>query len=284
MKEVTERREVLGIVHESSLIQVSVRIWEPSDSDKSIICVHGFAGTGWDFSIPARTLTKSGYTLIAPDIIGRGESSFLGDEGLYNLRNYVACIDATSKFEKANKFHLGTSWGGVILLIYLATRKIKSKGLILNDIPIDSDENLKRFRALLADEAKKFFTSREEAEEYLISSRSMGFLNGADRDAFLQSRLMKVGDTWRMKYDPAIVGNFGNRGEFSLYNILAELTVPTLMTFGEESPYAGSPRLSELQAANSNITIVKNMDDPHPPSLMKLNQILQVAGFLAQCG
>jgi pimeloyl-ACP methyl ester carboxylesterase len=228
-------------------------------------------------------LVKSGITVIAPDIIGRGQSSFIGQPEAYTLRNYIACIAAAARFTKPQSCHLGTSWGGIILVAYLASCNWRTHGVVLNDIPIESDADLKNFRSLLAEESSRSFESREEAADYLLSSRALGFLEGERREKLLDSRLMQIGDGWRMRYDPAVAAPFSNNNEFSLVRTLTALARPVLMTFGTESPYAVNAKVDDIAAANPNITILKGLDDPHPPSLMKTSQILQVSGFLAQC-
>jgi hypothetical protein len=55
------------------------------------------------------------------------------------------------------------------------------------------------------------------------------------------------------------------------------------MSFGAESPYAQDPKNDEVAEANPNITLIKTMSDPHPPSLMKPDQIYILAGFFARC-
>jgi hypothetical protein len=55
------------------------------------------------------------------------------------------------------------------------------------------------------------------------------------------------------------------------------------MLFGEKSPYVHNPLNKEIAAANPNITLLELCGDPHPPALMKPDQILEVVDFLARC-
>ncbi len=262
--------------------QMKVHIWEPDTCNKAVFCVHGFAGTGQDFEMLAKTLTNSGFRVVAPDIVGRGQSSFLGDPKLYGLRTYIRCLTALTQFGRAKNYHLGTSWGGAILLAYLASSGWNTSGLVLNDIPLKSDTNLKAFRAFLAEEAKTDFSSREAAADHILKTRSMEFLTGEEREKFIQSRTMAVGDVWRLRYDPSTTAAFGSRSSFSFEKMLKEIDHSVLMTFGNKSPYVDRPALADLTKTNKNLQVIMDMDDPHPPSLMKLGQILQIAGFLAQ--
>jgi len=284
MVKISERQEKVRLLRGEHIVELNVRIWEPEGSQKSLLCVHGFAATSWDFSILAETMVKSGFTVIAPDMIGRGKSSFLGDPDAYTVRSYVTCIEATSQFEKPEKYHLGTSWGGVILLAYLASTRWTSRGIVLNDVFLESDEAVTELRSLIADEAMRAFPDRNAAASHVLATRNLGFLDGERRDAFLDNLLMQVGDAWRVRYDPAVTAHFDRRPTFSLLSMMSQLPVPTLLAYGKDSPYANSPHLETLTKINPRLTVLNNLDDGHPPSLMKPAQVLQIAGFLAQAG
>ena len=86
-----------------------------------------------------------------------------------------------------------------------------------------------------------------------------------------------------MNYDPMLVETLHANIPFSVEGLLKIAPRPVLMSFGTESPYASDPLNDEIAAANPNITLIKSMSDPHPPSLMKPDQILTIAGFLARC-
>lgn len=277
----TTRRALLRIG--DLVVEIHVREWRPEKPRMTLLCVHGFAGTGQDFAILARGLGKSGIAVVAPDIIGRGQSSFLGQERLYSLRAYIACMEAAAQGLTGPVCHLGSSWGGVILLGYLASRGWASEGLILNDVPLESDASLKEFRAFLGREAMQEFPDREAALAHVTETRGLGFLAQAEREEVAGARIMQIGGKWRMRYDPAVAGPRQSRTEFSLKRTLVALRVPTLMAFGSRSPYATSPMLADI-SANPAITMVADLDDGHPPSLMKPAQVLTLAGFLAQCG
>ncbi|MFY0633710.1 MAG: alpha/beta fold hydrolase [Vannielia sp.] len=282
MVKITEREETVRLLRGAHVVELSVRIWEPEGSEKSLLCIHGFAANSWDFSVLAETMVKSGFTVIAPDMIGRGRSSFLGDPDAYSVRSYVTCIEAVSQFEKAEKYHLGTSWGGVILLAYLASTRWASRGIVLNDVFLESDESVTKLRGMIADEVNRAFPDRDAAEAHVLATRNLEFLEGDRREAFLDNYIMQVNGAWRLRYDPAVTAHFDTRPNFSLLGMMSQLPVPTLMAYGRNSPYANSPHLDTLSKINPRLTVLNDLDDGHPPSLMKPAQVLQIAGFLAQ--
>lgn len=277
------RTEVTGILLGDVMADLHTHIWEPPNSQRSVLCLHGFVGEGLDFEVLAEALVQSGITVIAPDLFGRGASSFLGDDKAYSLRTYIACVAAAAQFQKPQACHLGTSWGGIILLAWLGAAGWPSRGIVLNDVPLKAGPVVQGYRDLLQADAYRQFDSKAAAEEYLIVSRNMEFLEGAARARYLQNRVMQLNGTWRMRYDPATVSNFGMAVNFSLVRTLSELTVPTLLAVGERSPYAADPDLALISAINPAVQLLTGMDDPHPLSLRKLPQILALAGFFGQC-
>jgi len=277
------RMEVVGVVLGDRMAEMALRIWEPPGSTRSVLCLHGFAGTGADFEPLAEALAQTGVTVIAPDLIGRGKSTFLGQDSAYSLRAYMTCLGVAARFQKAEAAHLGTSWGGLILALWLSAGGWRSRGVVLNDVPLRSGPVVEGFRRALKDESLRVFASFEAAAAHVIATRSMGFLDAGAQRRFAESRVMAVDGVWRMAYDPAVAAEYGMEVAFSIHRMLAEAPVPVLLAYGEASPYAADPDLPALMAANRRLQLLTGLDDPHPPSLMKLGQILQVAGWFGQC-
>lgn len=89
-------------------------------------------------------------------------------------------------------------------------------------------------------------------------------------------------DGWQMNYDPALTET-QRPHTFSIETLLREAPKPVLINFGKDSPYANDPRNMEIAQTNPNVTFLNSMSDAHPPSLMKLDQILTISGYLAHC-
>ena len=279
----TARVERLGVALGDVVAEMAVRVWEPPGSTRSVLCLHGFAGTGQDFEMLAETLVAKGTTVIAPDMIGRGQSSFLGRDTAYTLRSYMTCLTVAARLQKPDACHLGTSWGGLLLLPWLAGGGSKSRGLVLNDVPVKSGPTVQGYRTALQAEAAMSFPSFKAAADHVITSRSMGFLTGPARQRFVESRVMQIGPVWRMRYDPAVAADYGLEVGFSLHRTLALAKMPVLMAYGADSPYATEPDLQTIAASNPRIRLLLGLDDPHPPSLMKSDQIAQIADWFATC-
>ncbi|MDB4221866.1 hypothetical protein N9809_07320 [Amylibacter sp.] len=89
-------------------------------------------------------------------------------------------------------------------------------------------------------------------------------------------------DGWQMNYDPALTET-QRPHTFSIETLLREAPKPVLINFGKDSPYANDPCNMEIAQTNPNVTFLNSMSDAHPPSLMKLDQILTISCYLADC-
>src|SRR5262249_26774145 len=111
--------EKLLIPFGDKLAKLVVRVWQPDESRAAVFCIHAFESNGSDFDYLAQLLVRNGFTVVAPDIIGRGKSTYLRDPAMYTVDTYLRCIQALSKFALKTNYFIGTSWGGAILMFFL---------------------------------------------------------------------------------------------------------------------------------------------------------------------
>src|SRR4051812_17378648 len=122
----------MKIFHEKLLISFGdkmatmvVRVWQPDESRGTVFCIHAFESNGGDFEYLAQTLAGNGFTVVAPDLVGRGKSTYFNDPAMYTIEAYLRCLQALSSFAgKVNHF-IGTSWGGAILMYFLYLARLK---------------------------------------------------------------------------------------------------------------------------------------------------------------
>ncbi len=277
------RVEIANTLVGSVLAEIAVRIWEAPQSPYSVICAHGFAGNGAEFDLLGRSLAERGITVIAPDFLGRGRSTFLMNNRSYSAATYVACLEAVEQFATPISCHLGSTWGGVIQYAYLAGKAWKSAGLILNDVPLKSDGYLQGLRDYFRKEAFLTFATQEECKAYLIAARRYQFLAPDDLERILADRVMETEGGWRLAYDPAITSPFSNSSVYSLYDTLEDVSIPILMTYGHQSPHSHHPEIEELASKRDNVHLLTNLNDAFPVSLMRPEQIDVIYDFARHC-
>lgn len=277
------RTEVLGVALGEVTAEMAVHVWEPKGSRSSVLCLHDFAGNGQDFAPLAETLAGSGITVIAPDLIGRGKSSFLGQDRAYSAQAYLSCISVASGLQKPNSGHLATSWGGLLLVAWLWSTGWQTRGVVLNDVPLRPGPEVLAQRKDLRVAAMLNFADREQASLHVVTDCGLGGYDPQTRQRLSENRVMAVGDRWRLAFDPATASDFGLEVDFTLDRQLARAPVPVLMAFANDSPHATDPRLAALAALNPRIQSLRDLDDHSPAKLAKLEQRLMVAGWFGQC-
>ena len=85
------------------------------DAGRVVICVHGLTRNGRDFDTLATALAEAGCRVICPDVVGRGESSWLSDPAGYGFPQYLADMTVLlARLETEAVDWVGTSKGGLI--------------------------------------------------------------------------------------------------------------------------------------------------------------------------
>ena len=91
------------------------------DADRVVICVHGLTRNGRDFDTLAAALAEAGCRVVCPDIVGRGESSWLSDPAGYAFPQYLADMTVLlARLEAEAVDWVGTSMGGLIGMMMAA--------------------------------------------------------------------------------------------------------------------------------------------------------------------
>ena len=226
-------------------------------------------------------LAPNGFRVVAPDLPGRGRSAFLRDPARYDVRTFIRSIAALETYRGKRNFIIGTSWGGMMALAYLAATRNTADRLILNDIVVRSNPDLKRMHAAIREDSHRVFATREEAADYVRKSRDfLGAIPAALWSEYLAHKIISVEGGFRLSYDPATTDYFDRETDFDFTDLLMALRVPTLMIYGRGSPFADRDLLARLERERANITVLRDFDAGHPPSLMTKEQGMMILGFL----
>ena len=67
--------------------------WGDAANPRVLVCVHGLSRQGLDFDTLGSALAAD-FRVIAPDVVGRGQSDWLADPTGYQLPGYVADMPA----------------------------------------------------------------------------------------------------------------------------------------------------------------------------------------------
>ena len=119
-----------------------VREWGVGQTGPVVVCVHGLTRNSSDFQALAQALSADGMRVLAPDIVGRGNSDWLNDPQYYRIYQYCQDIFAmVRQLHLGPVYWVGTSMGGLIAMSIvgaffkdLAEHGCSIERLVLNDV------------------------------------------------------------------------------------------------------------------------------------------------------
>ncbi|MFO1184206.1 MAG: alpha/beta hydrolase [Bauldia sp.] len=262
-----------------------VRVWEPATAKGTVFCIHGFTGNGSDFDFLAPFLARAGYRVVCPDMFGRGRSSYFGNGADYTLDTYLKSFQALMRLTAGTDYSfLGTSWGAILVLLFVYMAKLRPRKVILNDIPARSGGDADAIRAEISTDADARFPTRDAAVAYIRKTRAfLGNVPESELGRYVDNKIIEDSGQYRLAYDPATTASFAalSGRSYDLFQILVKIAAPFLLVYGRASKFYDPAAMAELQRIRPDVWCVADIDAGHPPSLMTLAQALLVLGFLA---
>jgi pimeloyl-ACP methyl ester carboxylesterase len=110
---------------------------DPGSGKVPLLLLHGGPGMGSDVFEPLEALAANGRAVVRYDQIGCGYSDRPQDPGLWTIGTFVDELAAVRRALGLDRVHLlGWSWGGMLALEYLLTRRQDVQSLILASSPV----------------------------------------------------------------------------------------------------------------------------------------------------
>jgi pimeloyl-ACP methyl ester carboxylesterase len=257
-----------------------VRVWKPVTSRGTVFCIHGFEGNGSDFDYLARHLVQKGFTVVCPDMIGRGKSTYFGETAKYGFEAYLVCIGALSKFAGEKNYFLGTSWGGAIAMFFLYTTRVKVEKLILNDVGLRGGPAIDSILDLIRQDAAAEFNSVDDACAYIRRTRDyLGEFAEELWPNYLAHKIRFAEGKYRMAYDPMVIP-YAKERQYDLFPLLEKIDTDVLLLFGENSEVYDTAAVADLLKIRPEFSCISEIKAGHPPSLMTDEQTQMIAEYL----
>lgn len=268
----------LGLYH------MAYREWGDLSNPKVLVCVHGLTRNSLDFEKLAQALADE-YRVIAPDVVGRGESDYLVDPMGYNTFTYAAdMVTLLAKAGVEEVSWLGTSMGGLIGMLLAGQPNSPIKRLILNDVgPLLSLQALKRIVSYVG--APYEFADFDVAKRYIrMIFAPFALENEADWNQLIQNSLKPNGKGgYRFNYDQniskplqqALLGT-----DIDLWPVYDRIKCPTLLVHGADSDLLSSQSASEMTTRGPKATLKVVTGVGHAPMFMSYDQISIVRDYL----
>ena len=254
-------------------------------SARALICVHGLTRCAHDFDFLAPEMARHGYRVICPDVVGRGDSSWLTDPMDYAVPTYtkhMLLLLAHLQLESAH--WVGTSLGGLIGMAIAAMPGSPIERLVLNDVgPVLTVAALQRLALYVG---KWPPLPDIEAAERFVRETSAPF--GAHSDAewrFLTEHVVRRNPdgSLRMHYDPGIAVPFNAElptADVELWMLYDAVRCPTLALRGEHSDLLTRDTVAQMESRGPRANVVEVPGVGHAPTLIHADQIAIVRDFL----
>lgn len=258
--------------------------WGDENNPKVLICVHGLTRNSRDFDYLAHELSSE-YRVIAPDIVGRGQSDWLTDSSMYTMEQYASdMVSLITSLKLKEVDWLGTSLGGLIGMTLASQPNTPIKRLILNDIgPVIKKEAIAYLATALSE--TPHFQSLDDLRGFLKEAYvTMGHMDPHHWEHMVtyDHRITSEGKITR-NFDPKItrwVTSMTN-SDVAMWELFESIQCPILIIHGQESVILTSEICQEMLKRNPHASLITLPGVGHTPSLMPKAQIQVVEDWLS---
>jgi len=272
------------IGRDSGVYKMAYREWGAATNPRVLVCAHGLTRNGRDFECLAEALSAD-YRVVAPDVIGRGESDWLLDPGGYQLPLYVQdMLVLIARLNVNTVDWVGTSMGGLIGMLLAAMPGTPVRKLVLNDVgPVLAAAALARIGEYVG--MAPTFPTREAGVAYIKAVSAPFGPHDEAQWQFLSDVMLKAdGAAWRLNYDPGIGVPFrqsaGTGADIDLWPFYERIACPVLLTRGAQSDLLTNEVACAMSERGPRATWVDFDGVGHAPTFLHHDQIATVRDFL----
>lgn len=234
----------------------------PGDPDRTVLCIHGLTRNRFDFHFLAEFLSSHGFRVIAMDLVGRGESTYLNGSHRYVAsQNWCDIQRVLLHFEATEVQIIGTSFGGWQSIFSAVNPVLNVKSLILNDVgPYLSYEMVSAVNSYTQDQV--VFDSIEEIENELrtrYGGNTVSTWNVEDSQwrHFAQHSARQLDNgKYTLAYDTSLVKGLDyeyNNKAFDMWQVWEQVKCPTFVFRGEHSLILTEDTLARMHRSGPEI-------------------------------
>ena len=267
------------------LYRMAYREWGDPANPRVLVCVHGLTRNSLDFTHIANALANE-YRVVAPDVVGRGESDFHPEPMAYNTLTYAAdMVTLVARLNVSAVDWLGTSMGGLIGMLLASQANTPIRRLILNDVgPILSRDALQRIVNYVG--ASHEFADVEAARRYArVIFAPFALQSESDWELLMQHTFKPtVSGGLRFNYDPDIRKPLAQAllgPEVNLWPVYDRIKCPTLLVRGATSDLLSVETAAEMTRRGPQAVLKTVAGVGHAPMFMTDDQIALVRDFLS---
>lgn len=257
------------------------------NAQKTLICIHGLNRNSRDWDYVGQYFASKGYYVVAPDIVGRGNSDYLKNYVGYDVPFYVMDIlHLIQTLQLTNIELLGTSMGGLIGMAIASSSPQPLQKLIMNDIGAEVESaGLTRIGGYTGKQNE--YQSYAEAKQYLLDlCTDFGVLPDSVWEEFARHSLQRnANGKYELKRDVNLSKTFANSvpaGEnLDLWSYWQTVSIPTLVIRGVESDILSCTTVEKMKAVNPETQSVEIANVGHAPFLYSHEHCQMLEQFLS---
>ncbi|MEX0751560.1 MAG: alpha/beta hydrolase [Xanthobacteraceae bacterium] len=258
-----------------------------------VVCLPGLARTGADFHEFALALsadTKKPRQAIALDYRGRGRSDYDRDAANYNLATEIRDLLAVlTALEIGPAVFVGTSRGGILVMLLATVRPTVLAGAVLNDIgPVIDPRGLLRIKNYVGKLPQP--RSFEDAADIMRRLFSGHFpkLTAEEWMTFARRTFEEREGRLAPSYDPKLAKildaiDIGRPLPPLWKEFDALARVPVMVIRGANSDVLSPDTVGAMRQRRSDLEVVEVPDQGHAPLLSEAGIIGRIAAFVARC-
>ena len=254
-----------------------------------LVCLPGLTRNGRDFQEVARHLssnTDKPRRVVTIDARGRGGSDHDTAWSNYSpLTEMADVIDVLAATGIAHAAFLGTSRGGILVMLLAAARPTALRAAILNDIgPVVDVAGLGRIRGQLSGDAVP--VSWEAAAEALRQGLGNQFPSHDDADwlSYARKTYREIDGRPARDFDVNLLKTLDGVDFAALPPMWPQFAglreIPTLAIRGNNSDILSADTLASMQSAKSDLNVLEVPDAGHAPRLADEASLTAIARFL----
>jgi pimeloyl-ACP methyl ester carboxylesterase len=273
---------------------------ESNPSSSAVICVHGLTRNSRDFDTLAKFLSSHGHHVFCPDVVGRGDSSWLKNPHHYTFERYITDMNVLISRTHATQIDwIGTSMGGIIGMMMASLPHTPIRRLILNDVgPQIPIHELWRMSKYLAKNLE--FTSKNQAKEYFkVIYSEFGILTEEQWEQLTEHSVSeRLPGIYISKFDPgiheaklkwqAMKELFYNPHkalegiilDVDLWSYWQNIKCPVLVIRGHQSHLLLPEHIRKMKRTHSRVDVYEVEDAGHAPALLELTQLEKITDWL----
>jgi pimeloyl-ACP methyl ester carboxylesterase len=242
-------------------VRLSGDRWDPRGDSRprgTVLLLHGGGQTRYSWHLTAERLSTAGWTVIAVDARGHGESEWAPD-GDYSLDAFIGDLYATVDALGKPPVIIGASLGGMTALVGQGERPGLASALVLVDIaPRVEPAGRARILAFMASAPDGFASLEEVAAAVRAYNPCRANLNPR---GLIRNVRQHTNGRWFWHWDPRFlsIGDEPARAADvpRLYRAAGKIRVPTLLVRGSRSDIVTAEGAAELLELIPSATAVE---------------------------